>query len=60
MSYEVYSKLCDKPYLVSTNLRIKLASNEVIKPVGLISNVEVDFAGKIIPTDFYVINVYDN
>ena len=60
MSYEVYSKLSDKPCLNSTNLKIKLASDEVIKPVGLIKYVEVDFVGKIIPTDFYVINVYDD
>jgi len=60
MSYEVYSKLSVKPCLVSTNLRIKLSSNEIIKPVGLIKNIEVNFADKIIPTDFYVINVYNS
>jgi len=60
MSYEVYSKLSVKPCLVSTNLRIKLSSNEIIKSVGLIKNIEVNFAVKIIPTDFYVINVYNS
>ena len=61
MSYEVYSKLSNKPCLASTDLRIKLPSNKIIKPVGIIKDVEVNFANNnIIPTNFYVINVYDD
>ena len=61
MSSKVYVELFNKtPNLDATIIKLIMGDGRLIKPLGVLRNLNVAIAGKKIPTDFFVINASDD
>ena len=61
MSSKVYVELFNKtPNLDATIIKLIMGDGRLIKPLGVLRNLNVAIAGKKIPTDFFVTNASDD
>jgi len=61
MSSKVYDGLFNEtPNLDATIIKLIIGDGRLIKPLGVLRNLNVAIAGKDIPTDFFVINASDD
>ena len=61
MSSKVYVGLFNEtPKLDATIIKLIMGDGRLIKPLGVLRNLNVAIAGKDIPTDFFVINASDD
>ncbi|GJW64601.1 MAK10-like protein [Tanacetum coccineum] len=59
MPLSTYNRLTNKK-LVETNIRLSLASQSHIQPLGITEDVLVEIAGFIYPVDFVILDIKEN